>query len=128
MNATRPIASQTDAATVARLQAQRQEMNANDSGKLAPRDVASWLTLQRLTLTQRGVCSEPEMFYRTEGNVLVSETIGRVMLDPGATIKFNTAFNLFPESPASTGKQDAVAPALTPEQLAFAELTKGVHW
>ena len=94
MNATRPIASQTDAATVARLQAQRQEMNANDSGKLAPQDVASWLTLQRLTLTQRGVCSEPEMFYRTEGNVLVSETIGRVMLDPGATIKFNTAFNL----------------------------------
>ena len=93
MNATRPLSSRSDAVT-AKLQAQRQAMNAASAATLAPADVANWLTLQSLTLTQPGVCTEPEMFYRSEGSVLVSESNGKVLLEPQSTIRFNTAFNL----------------------------------
>jgi NAD(P)-dependent dehydrogenase (short-subunit alcohol dehydrogenase family) len=45
-------------------------------------------------------------------------------------ILLNTAFNMFPDSAAAKGKKDdAAAPQdLTPEQMAFAQLTKGIHW
>jgi len=42
-------------------------------------------------------------------------------------VLLNSAFNMFPDSPAATGKKDESAP-LTPEQLAFAQLTQGIHW
>jgi NAD(P)-dependent dehydrogenase (short-subunit alcohol dehydrogenase family) len=44
-------------------------------------------------------------------------------------IMLNTAFNMFPDSPAAQGKKEGAAPApLTPEQMAFAQLTQGIHW
>lgn len=44
-------------------------------------------------------------------------------------ILLNTAFNMFPDSSAAKGKKEGEAPAeLTPEQMAFAQLTQGVHW
>jgi NAD(P)-dependent dehydrogenase (short-subunit alcohol dehydrogenase family) len=45
-------------------------------------------------------------------------------------ILLNTAFNMFPDSSAAQGKKgEAAAPQdLTPEQIAFAQLTKGIHW
>ncbi len=46
-------------------------------------------------------------------------------------ILLNTAFNMFPDSAAAQGKKPGdVAPPqeLTPEQIAFASLTKGIHW
>ena len=43
-------------------------------------------------------------------------------------ILLNTAFNMFPDSPAAQGKKDGEAQALTPEQMAFAQLTQGIHW
>jgi len=44
-------------------------------------------------------------------------------------IMLNTAFNMFPDSPAAQGKKGGEAPAqLTPEQMAFAQLTQGIHW
>jgi NAD(P)-dependent dehydrogenase (short-subunit alcohol dehydrogenase family) len=45
-------------------------------------------------------------------------------------ILLNTAFNMFPDSAAAQGKKDAPAAPqeLTPEQMAFAQLTKGIHW
>jgi NAD(P)-dependent dehydrogenase (short-subunit alcohol dehydrogenase family) len=44
-------------------------------------------------------------------------------------ILLNTAFNMFPDSAAAQGKKAGEAPAqLTAEQIAFAQLTQGIHW
>jgi NAD(P)-dependent dehydrogenase (short-subunit alcohol dehydrogenase family) len=45
-------------------------------------------------------------------------------------ILLNTAFNMFPDSAAAQGKKGEVAAKqeLTPEQIAFAQLTQGIHW
>jgi NAD(P)-dependent dehydrogenase (short-subunit alcohol dehydrogenase family) len=45
-------------------------------------------------------------------------------------ILLNTAFNMFPDSAAAQGKKGAEAQQqqLTPEQMAFAQLTQGIHW
>jgi len=45
-------------------------------------------------------------------------------------IMLNTAFNMFPESAAAQGKKgaEAVKQELSPEQIAFAQLTQGIHW
>jgi hypothetical protein len=43
-------------------------------------------------------------------------------------VLLNTAYHMFPESPAALGKKDGEAPKLSPEQMAFAQITKGIHW
>jgi NAD(P)-dependent dehydrogenase (short-subunit alcohol dehydrogenase family) len=43
-------------------------------------------------------------------------------------IMLNTAYNMFPDSPAATGAKGDEAKALSPEQMAFAQLTQGIHW
>jgi NAD(P)-dependent dehydrogenase (short-subunit alcohol dehydrogenase family) len=45
-------------------------------------------------------------------------------------IMLNTAFNMFPDSAAAQGKKGAEATKqeLSPEQIAFAQLTQGIHW
>ena len=43
-------------------------------------------------------------------------------------VLLNAAFNMFPDSTAAAGKKEGEAPALTPEQMAFAQLTQGIHW
>jgi NAD(P)-dependent dehydrogenase (short-subunit alcohol dehydrogenase family) len=44
-------------------------------------------------------------------------------------VLLNTAFNMFPDSAAAQGKKDGGEPQqLTPEQMAFAQLTQGIHW
>ncbi len=45
-------------------------------------------------------------------------------------ILLNTAFNMFPDSAAAQGKkgEEAVRQELSPEQIAFAQLTQGIHW
>jgi NAD(P)-dependent dehydrogenase (short-subunit alcohol dehydrogenase family) len=43
-------------------------------------------------------------------------------------VLLNTAYNMFPDSAAAQGRKDAEAPALTAEQVAFAQLTQGIHW
>ena len=44
-------------------------------------------------------------------------------------IMLNTAFNMFPDSSAAQGKKEGEAPQhLSPEQMAFAQLTQGIHW
>jgi NAD(P)-dependent dehydrogenase (short-subunit alcohol dehydrogenase family) len=45
-------------------------------------------------------------------------------------ILLNTAFNMFPDSAAAQGKKgaEAVKQDLSPEQMAFAQLTQGIHW
>jgi len=50
---------------------------------------------------------------------------------PKATrIILNTAFRMFPDSPAAQGKKGEAAKEvqLTPEQIAFAQITQGIHW
>jgi NAD(P)-dependent dehydrogenase (short-subunit alcohol dehydrogenase family) len=42
-------------------------------------------------------------------------------------VLLNTAYNMFPDSPAAQGRKDE-AKALSPEQMAFAQLTQGIHW
>ena len=44
-------------------------------------------------------------------------------------IMLNTAFNMFPDSAAAQGKKEGEAQQqLSPEQMAFAALTQGIHW
>ena len=40
----------------------------------------------------------------------------------------NTAFNMFPDSTAAQGKKDAEPQPLSAEQMAFAQITQGIHW
>jgi NAD(P)-dependent dehydrogenase (short-subunit alcohol dehydrogenase family) len=49
---------------------------------------------------------------------------------PKATrIILNTAFRMFPDSAAATGRKgEAKEVELTPEQMAFAQITQGIHW
>jgi len=50
---------------------------------------------------------------------------------PKATqILLNTAFRMFPDSSAAKGRkgEEAKEVELTPEQLAFAQITQGIHW
>jgi NAD(P)-dependent dehydrogenase (short-subunit alcohol dehydrogenase family) len=50
---------------------------------------------------------------------------------PKATqILLNTAFRMFPDSGAAKGKKGEAAKEveLTPEQMAFAQITQGIHW
>jgi NAD(P)-dependent dehydrogenase (short-subunit alcohol dehydrogenase family) len=50
---------------------------------------------------------------------------------PKATqILLNTAFRMFPDSGAAKGKkgEEAKDVELTPEQVAFAQITQGIHW
>jgi NAD(P)-dependent dehydrogenase (short-subunit alcohol dehydrogenase family) len=42
-------------------------------------------------------------------------------------ILLNSAFNMFPDSAAAAGKKEGEA-RLSPEQMAFAQLTQGIHW
>jgi NAD(P)-dependent dehydrogenase (short-subunit alcohol dehydrogenase family) len=43
-------------------------------------------------------------------------------------VLLNTAFNMFPDSTAAQGKKDGEAQPLSAEQMAFAQLTQGIHW
>ena len=43
-------------------------------------------------------------------------------------VLLNTAFHMFPDSSASQGRKDGEAQPLSPEQIAFAQLTQGIHW
>ena len=42
-------------------------------------------------------------------------------------ILLNTAFHMFPDSSAAAGKKDGAAQPLSAEQMAFAQLTQGMH-
>ncbi len=61
---------------------------------LSPHDVTAWLTLQRLTLGLPGLCTEPDMFYHHSGDVFVSDVQSRVLMAPGSSLRFDTAFNI----------------------------------
>ena len=43
-------------------------------------------------------------------------------------VLLNTAYNMFPDSSAAKGKKGAEPQPLSPEQIAFAQLTQGIHW
>jgi NAD(P)-dependent dehydrogenase (short-subunit alcohol dehydrogenase family) len=43
-------------------------------------------------------------------------------------VLLNTAFHMFPDSTAARGKKDGEAQPLSPEQIAFAQITQGIHW
>jgi NAD(P)-dependent dehydrogenase (short-subunit alcohol dehydrogenase family) len=43
-------------------------------------------------------------------------------------VLLNTAFHMFPDSAAAQGKKEGEPQALTPEQVAFAQITQGIHW
>jgi len=43
-------------------------------------------------------------------------------------VVMNTAFQLFPDSPAAKGERHGEAPAASGEQIAFASMMRGVHW
>jgi len=43
-------------------------------------------------------------------------------------VLLNSAFHMFPDSSAAQGKKDGESQQLSPEQIAFAQLTQGIHW
>ena len=56
--------------------------------------MASWLTLQKITLAQPGICTEIGMFYRAKGQIYVSALGGQILIEPRAALRFSTAFNM----------------------------------
>ena len=45
-----------------------------------------------------------------------------------AEIVINTGYRMFPDSAAARGRKGEEAPVVSPEQVAFAYLMRGVHW
>jgi NAD(P)-dependent dehydrogenase (short-subunit alcohol dehydrogenase family) len=45
-----------------------------------------------------------------------------------AQIVMNTAFRMFPDSPAAKGAKEGEKPKATPDQIAFANLMRGIHF
>ena len=45
-----------------------------------------------------------------------------------AQIIMNTSFRMFPDSPAAAGKKEGAAPAQSADQIAFAQLMRGIHF
>ncbi|MHB8493136.1 MAG: SDR family oxidoreductase [Casimicrobiaceae bacterium] len=43
-------------------------------------------------------------------------------------VLLNTAYHMFPDSAAAQGTKDGEPQRLSPEQIAFAQLTQGIHW
>ena len=43
-------------------------------------------------------------------------------------VLLNTAYNMFPDSAAAQGTKEGAPQPLSPEQIAFAQLTQGIHW
>jgi len=43
-------------------------------------------------------------------------------------VLLNSAFNMFPDSAAAQGKKDGEPQPLSAEQIAFAQITQGIHW
>jgi thioester reductase-like protein len=43
-------------------------------------------------------------------------------------VLLNTAYNMFPDSAAAQGRKEGEALPLTAEQMAFAQITRGIHW
>jgi NAD(P)-dependent dehydrogenase (short-subunit alcohol dehydrogenase family) len=43
-------------------------------------------------------------------------------------VLLNTAYNMFPDSAAAQGTKEGEPQRLSPEQIAFAQLTQGIHW
>ena len=43
-------------------------------------------------------------------------------------VLLNTAYNMFPDSAAAQGTKEGEPQQLSPEQIAFAQLTQGIHW
>ncbi len=43
-------------------------------------------------------------------------------------VLLNSAFNMFPDSAAAQGKKDGEPQSLSAEQIAFAQITQGIHW
>ena len=43
-------------------------------------------------------------------------------------VLLNTAFNMFPDSAAAQGRKEGEPQPLSAEQMAFAQLTQGIHW
>jgi NAD(P)-dependent dehydrogenase (short-subunit alcohol dehydrogenase family) len=43
-------------------------------------------------------------------------------------VLLNTAFNMFPDSAAAVGRKEGEPQPLSAEQIAFAQLTQGIHW
>jgi hypothetical protein len=43
-------------------------------------------------------------------------------------VVMSTAFELFPDSAAAQGRKDGEPQPLSAEQMAFAQLTQGIHW
>jgi NAD(P)-dependent dehydrogenase (short-subunit alcohol dehydrogenase family) len=54
--------------------------------------------------------------------------IVHVLLPRVAQIIMNTSFRMFPESPASAGKKEGEVPPQTADQIAFAQLMRGIHF
>jgi NAD(P)-dependent dehydrogenase (short-subunit alcohol dehydrogenase family) len=54
--------------------------------------------------------------------------IVNALLPRVAQIIMNTSFRTFPDSPAASGKKDGEVPQHTADQIAFAQLMRGVHF
>lgn len=57
-------------------------------------DLTGWVTLQSLILAEPGIASDPDLFFRATEEVFLSDLSGVLRINPGAGVRFDTAFNL----------------------------------
>src|SRR5215470_9838007 len=65
---------------------------------------------------------------RTPTRLGISAAVCHAIAPRLTQILLNTAFNMFPDSAAAAGKKEGEPQPLSPEQMAFAQLTQGIHW
>ncbi len=56
------------------------------------------------------------------------DSAGHAIAPKLTQVMLNTAFHMFPDSSAAQGKKGGEPKPLTPEQIAFAQITQGIHW
>lgn len=64
--------------------------------QLRPEEVAGWTVLQNMVLTEPGVCTDIDLFYRKDPPHLVSDSSAGLTMEGRAVVRLDTAFNVLP--------------------------------
>lgn len=75
-------------------------------------------------MVAEAIIYQPKRIVTRLGNIM---WVAYAIMPKLIEIVMNTAFRLFPESTAASGKQEEEVEA-SPEMVAFAQLTRGIHW
>jgi hypothetical protein len=89
----------------------------NNVPTLSPEDAAD--------LIAEAIVDEP---VRIATRLGITGEVLHALLPRVMQVVMNTSFRMFPDSDASKGKEKGPAPETTPDQLAFQQLLRGIHF